>query len=107
MTYISYMTMVISKQIFVSGTVQGVFFREGTRQMAGELMLSGYVRNLRDGRVEVCVAGDETSIQSLIKWLKIGPKLAKVTTIKVLEMEISSDLLLQQKKGRFDIWPTA
>ena len=67
------MTTIINKQIFVSGSVQGVFFRESTRQIAGELMLSGYVRNLRDGRVEVCVAGDEVSIQSLIKWLKIGP----------------------------------
>ena len=96
----------ISRQILVSGNVQGVFFRESTRQIAGELMLSGFVRNLRDGRVEVHVIGDETSIQSLIKWLKIGPKLAKVSTIKVLEIENSPDLLSQQKIGHFEIWPT-
>ena len=101
-----YMTMIISKQIYVSGNVQGVFFRESTRQLAGELKLSGFVRNLRDGRVEVLAVGDDESIQSLIKWLKIGPKLAKVSTIKVLEMEISPDLLSQQKTGRFEIWPT-
>ena len=98
--------MITSKQIFISGAVQGVFFRESTRQIAIELMLSGYVRNLRDGRVEVQVTGDEASIQSLIKWLKIGPKLAKVSTIKVLEMENSSALLSHQKKDRFDILPT-
>ncbi len=98
--------MVISKQILVSGDVQGVFFRESTRRIAGELKLSGFVRNLRDGRVEVHVAGDEANIQSLIKWLEIGPKLAKVSTINVLEIDSSSDLLSQQKKGGFDIWPT-
>ena len=96
----------ISRQIFVSGNVQGVFFRESTRQIAGELMLSGFVRNLRDGRVEVHVIGDEANIQSLIKWLKIGPKLAKVSTIKVLEIENSPDLLSQQKIGHFEIRPT-
>jgi len=100
------MTTIISKQIFVSGNVQGVFFRESTRQIADELVLSGFVRNLRDGRVEVQIMGDVESVQSLMKWLKIGPKLAKVTTIKVLEAKKSSDLLSLYKKGRFDIWPT-
>ena len=96
----------IAKQIFISGQVQGVFFRESTRKVACELMLSGFVRNLRDERVEVQVTGTEASLESLIKWLKIGPKLAKVSTIKVLEIDISTDLLSQQKAGRFDIWPT-
>ena len=96
----------VCRQVFVSGQVQGVFFRESTRQVADELMLSGFVRNLRDGRVEVQVMGDVENIQSLMKWLKIGPKLAKVTTIKVLETKVSSDLLSLYKKGRFDIWPT-
>jgi len=100
------MTTIINKQIFISGNVQGVFFRESTRQVADELMLSGFVRNLRDCRVEVQTMGDVEKVQSLLKWLKIGPKLAKVTTIKVLEVEKSSDLLSLYKKGRFDIWPT-
>jgi len=100
------MTKSISKQIFVSGNVQGVFFRESTRQVADELMLSGFVRNLRDCRVEVQTMGDVEKVQSLLKWLKIGPKLAKVTTIKVLEAKKSSDLLSLYKKARFDIWPT-
>ena len=101
------MTTIISKQIYVSGNVQGVFFRESTKQVADELNLSGFVRNLRDGRVEVQIMGDVESVQSLTKWLKIGPKLAKVTTIKVLEAKKSSDLLSLYKKGRFDIWPSA
>ncbi|NOQ68494.1 MAG: acylphosphatase [Gammaproteobacteria bacterium] len=101
--------MNLYRQIFVSGRVQGVFFRESTRYMATELKLSGGVRNLSDGRVEVQVAGDDKSVQSLIKWLKTGPKLAKVSTIEVLELEVqeqASDFLSQQQNVYFEIWAT-
>lgn len=103
----------VAKKIFVSGRVQGVFFRESTRQIASELKLTGGVRNLRDGRVEVQVSGQAENVESLIKWLKIGPKLAKVSTIEVLAFEAfdqTDDLLpmLQhgQQPGQFTIWPT-
>jgi len=92
------------KQILVSGLVQGVFFRDSTRQKANELNLKGGVRNLRDGRVEVLVAGEEAVIQSLIKWLKIGPKYAKVSTIEVIDLPI--DYLQDSQKEHFEIWPT-
>lgn len=69
-------------QVFVSGTVQGVFFRESTRQQAISLGVGGWVRNRRDGRVEVMLCGDNDATDSLLKWLKIGPKLAKVTNIE-------------------------
>jgi acylphosphatase len=90
------------KQILVSGRVQGVFFRDSTRQQATELKLAGGVRNLSDGRVEVLVAGDETAVQSLIKWLKIGPKLAKVSTIEVVDL--TSDSVPVKQSGKFEIW---
>ena len=96
--------MNISRQIFVSGRVQGVFFRETTWQIASELKLTGGVRNLSDGRVEVQVSGKEETVKSLIKWLEIGPKLAKVSNIEVLDSAV--DLVTQQKNGRFTIWPT-
>ncbi len=99
--------MEVYKQILISGRVQGVFFRDSTRQIATELKLTGGVRNLPDGRVEVLVEGDEASIQSLIKWLKIGPKLAKVSTIKVIDLdalEMDSGCLPGKQKGRFEIW---
>jgi acylphosphatase len=96
--------MYVCKQIFVSGHVQGVFFRDSTRQIARQLKLTGGVRNLRDGRVEVLVAGDETSLQSLIKWLKIGPKLAKVSTIEVLDYPVS--FLQEHRNSQFEIWAT-
>ncbi len=92
------------KQIFVSGLVQGVFFRDSTRQKANELNLKGGVRNCRDGRVEVLVAGENAVIQSLIKWLKIGPKYAKVSTIEVIDLPIA--YLPDSQKGCFEIWPT-
>ena len=96
--------MNVYRQIFVSGKVQGVFFRESTRLMATELKLSGGVRNLVDGRVEVRVAGDDKAMQVLIKWLKTGPKLAKVSTIEVIEQ--SPDFLPQQQNARFEVWAT-
>ena len=92
------------KQIFVSGRVQGVFFRDSTRNMANQLNLSGGVRNLRDGRVEVQVAGDDVGVQTLIKWLKIGPKFAKVSTIEVIDCPRS--LLEHFQNGCFEIWST-
>ena len=91
-------------RIFVSGRVQGVFFREGTRQIASELSLAGGVRNLPDGRVEVLVAGGEKNVETLIKWLKIGPKFAKVSTIEVVDL--SSDSLSYQQVSGFEIWST-
>ncbi len=85
-----------------------MFFRESTRQLASELSLSGGVRNRQDGRVEVLAAGDEKSVESLIKWLKTGPKLAKVSTIEVVDL--SSDSLeyqlADQLNDGFTIWPT-
>jgi acylphosphatase len=96
--------MTVCKRIIISGLVQGVFFRDSTRQKASALMLTGGVRNLRDGRVEVLVAGEEPDVQFLINWLKIGPELAKVSTIEVLECP--RDLLQDQQIGHFEIWAT-
>ena len=96
--------MDVYKQIFISGRVQGVFFRDTTRAKAMELRLSGGVRNLHDGRVEVIVSGPENLVQSLIKWLKIGPKHAKVTTIDVLDYTVPADQ--RHVNGLFEIWPT-
>ena len=94
----------VSKKILLSGRVQGVFFRDSTRAKANELQLSGGVRNLHDGRVEVLVSGPDDMVQTLIKWLGIGPKYAKVTTIEVLNYLASDDQ--NWISGQFNIWPT-
>jgi len=69
--------------ITVSGRVQGVFFRANTQEVAQRLGLSGYVRNLPDGRVEVVAEGDEGALQKLIDWCHQGPPLARVERVEV------------------------
>ncbi|MFQ6108200.1 MAG: acylphosphatase [Candidatus Aminicenantales bacterium] len=69
--------------IFVSGRVQGVFFRDHTRRWASSLRLTGWVRNLWDGRVEVLVEGKKERIESLISRLREGPPMAYVEKVEV------------------------
>jgi acylphosphatase len=67
---------------FVSGRVQGVFFRSSTQEEAKQLGLSGWVRNLPDGRVEVLAQGDSTAIEQLRSWLEVGPRHAWVSDVE-------------------------
>lgn len=69
--------------IFVSGQVQGVFFRDHTRRWASSLGLAGWVKNLWDGRVEVLAEGEKESLDDLIARLKKGPPLARVADVQV------------------------
>lgn len=69
-------------RFFVSGKVQGVFFRASTREQALRLGLRGYTRNLRDGRVEVLAAGYATAIDTLARWLHHGPPMAHVDSVQ-------------------------
>jgi len=70
-------------RVLVSGRVQGVFFRDHTRTWAGSLRVNGWVRNLRDGRVEVLAEGERDKIEGLIARLKDGPPFAQVETVDV------------------------
>jgi len=65
----------------VSGLVQGVFFRATTREEARRLGLTGWVRNLPDGRVEVLACGEEQALRELLSWLGQGPEHANVTDL--------------------------
>ncbi|HPW33612.1 MAG TPA: acylphosphatase [Arenimonas sp.] len=76
----------IRRQFTVSGKVQGVWFRAGTREQALLLGLSGYAANLADGRVEVHAQGAAEAVAKLEQWLWQGPVLAKVGNIEVIEM---------------------
>ena len=67
--------------ILVSGRVQGVFYRDHTRRWASSLGLSGWVRNLADGRVEVLVEGEKKDIENLMGNLKEGPPLSWVENV--------------------------
>jgi acylphosphatase len=69
--------------LLVSGRVQGVFFRDHTRRWATSLGLSGWVKNLWDGRVEVLAEGDKDNLEALIAKLNQGPSSASVENVTV------------------------
>ena len=70
----------------VSGRVQGVFFRASTRQEAQKLGLSGWVRNLPDGRVEGIASGPMPALHQFQRWLQKGPQMAQVSNLEVEEV---------------------
>lgn len=65
----------------IGGRVQGVFFRAATREQAMRLGVTGYARNLADGRVEVLACGEAAAVAQLRDWLRTGPSTAKVTGV--------------------------
>jgi acylphosphatase len=68
--------------IYVSGTVQGVYFRYNAVMKAEELGLKGWVRNLWDGRVEIVCEGTDISISQMIEWCRSGPRGAHVENLE-------------------------
>jgi acylphosphatase len=74
---------VVRKRVLVSGEVQGVFFRDQCRRLAGQQGVAGWVRNLPDGRVEAIFEGDPDSVERLVHWARQGPSRARVTAVDV------------------------
>ena len=70
-----------ARRIVVSGRVQGVAFRFYTREEAESLGLAGFVRNLRDGRVELVAQGEEAALAALERWCAHGPPAARVDDV--------------------------
>ncbi|HQH27115.1 MAG TPA: acylphosphatase [Oligoflexia bacterium] len=70
-------------RIIVCGRVQGVCFRDCTRIEAEKLGLTGWVRNRRDGKVEVLAEGENAQLEQLIDYLYDGPPQALVTDVQV------------------------
>jgi len=71
----------ICRRSFVSGRVQGVFYRATCVRKAESLGLSGFARNLSDGRVEVVACGDDAAVNELVAWLWEGSPASKVTDV--------------------------
>jgi acylphosphatase len=69
--------------VFVSGRVQGVYFRQNTKQVSTGHRVTGWVRNLPDERVEAVFEGDEMDVNEVIEWCHIGPPKAKVDDVNV------------------------
>ena len=80
--------MKVCKRCQVSGRVQGVFYRASTAEQARRLGITGYAKNLSDGRVEVLACGEEEVVQELIDWLRRGPPAAKVEGMEIESLEI-------------------
>lgn len=86
---------------WVQGHVQGVGFRYFVRQRAAALQLSGWVRNLHDGRVEFLAEGERSDLEALLSEVKAGPTGSQVSDVKTSWGEKSGDL------DRFEVRPTA
>ena len=68
--------------IWVSGKVQGVYFRGSTRELADKLGICGWVKNLDDGRVEALLEGEEEKVEQLMQFVREGPGGAEVHTVE-------------------------
>lgn len=67
---------------YISGKVQGVWYRSSTQQQAQQLNVTGYARNLADGRVELLACGEESALSALKDWCWQGPRLAEVSDVQ-------------------------
>ena len=80
----------VCKKCVVGGRVQGVFYRATAARRAGELGISGYARNLPDGRVEVLACGDDASVSTFVEWLWTGSSASKVTSVEVRDAALEA-----------------
>lgn len=69
--------------IHITGKVQGVFFRKHTLEQALQIGLTGNVRNLPDGSVQVIASGPEEKLQALASWCRTGPSRARVEAVNI------------------------
>ena len=69
-------------RLIIEGRVQGVWFRDSTRQVANSLGVTGWVRNLPEGSVEVVAEGPEPEVKKLVQWCHHGPTHARVTNVQ-------------------------
>jgi len=75
--------MKVRAHAYISGRVQGVFFRYETKREAVKRNVKGWVRNLPDGRVEALFEGEKENVLELIEFCKRGPPGARVKSVKV------------------------
>ncbi|MDO8468023.1 MAG: acylphosphatase [Nanoarchaeota archaeon] len=72
-----------SVRLYITGTVQDVFFRGFVKENAEKLNIKGFVRNLEDGRVEAFMEGDANAVNEMIEICKKGPKHAQIKGVEV------------------------
>jgi acylphosphatase len=86
--------------VWVSGKVQGVFYRDSTQQEAVKRGVRGWVRNLKDGRVEAAFEGAPEAIDAMVAWCRVGPPLSRPTFVDRKDEP-------EEGLAGFDIRPTA
>jgi len=77
------------KQCWVSGRVQGVFYRATAAHRARKLGISGYAKNLPDGRVEVLACGPAEVVETFVAWLWTGSSASKVTAVDAQDRDMA------------------
>ena len=71
--------------VLISGKVQGVFFRAEAQRAAMDLNLTGWVRNLPDGRVETVLEDEDTNVDKMLAWCHHGPPAARVQEVIIVD----------------------
>ena len=87
---------VVRRRVVVTGHVQGVFFRNSAQREAQAAGVTGWVRNLPDGRVEAVFEGDPAAVERLVAWAHRGPSKARVVDVRVVVEPPAGD-------GRFEV----
>jgi acylphosphatase len=78
--------------VLVKGIVQGVFYRDFTQRQAEKLGLAGWVRNVRDGRVEAVAEGAAEDVERWVAALRQGPSSARVDEVEVVQGDAAEEL---------------
>ena len=77
----------MTKKITIKGKVQGVFFRDSTKEKADEINIRGTVENLENGDVFILAQGKKKALAEFIEWCKIGPEKAEVEEVQTEDVE--------------------
>ena len=77
----------VRAHVFVSGRVQGVFYRASTREKAREEGVDGWVKNLSDGRVEAVFEGPAAAVETMVEWCETGSRAASVEAVDRMSEE--------------------
>ena len=74
----------IRAHIFASGKVQGVWYRESARKKTEKMSITGWIKNLSDGRVEAIFEGSKGNVEKMVNWARKGPIWAKIEALDVV-----------------------
>ncbi|PRZ43889.1 acylphosphatase [Antricoccus suffuscus] len=81
----------IRRRVIVTGRVQGVFYRDTCRRMAGEYGVNGWVRNNADGAVEAVFEGERDAVDAMCQWCASGPAYADVQHVEIAEEPVEHE----------------